>query len=322
MLFTRRPKQQKPSLKLGDTNIEVVQQFKFLGVIFDSRLTFAAHIDYLKAKCNKALNLLRVVAHLDWGADKTVLLRLYQALIRSKLDYGCVVYGSASKTQLEKLDVIQNQALRLALGAFRTSPVNSLHVEANETPLCLRRQKLSLQYSLKLRSNSKNPAAKCVNNTEHAPMFENKPGHTKPLDLRVSPEELGINPCNIANLKLSDSPPWTLKTPEVLLELSKSKKADINPCTLLGDYQMILDRYPNHTPVYTDGSKIEETVAAAAVCGRHQSDARLPDRSSIFSAELTAINLAFDIIRSSQETNFIIFTDSLSSLQAIAGKKT
>ena len=92
-------------------------------------------------------------------------------------------------------------------------------------------------------------------------------------------------------------------------------------CTLLGDYQMILDRYPNHTPVYTDGSKIEETVAAAAVCGRQQSAARLPDRSSIFSAELTAINLAFDIIRSSQETNFIIFTDSLSSLQAIAGKK-
>jgi len=47
-------------------------------------------------KCVKVLNLLRVLAHTSWGADQEtpLPLHLYRSL-RSKLDYGCVVYGSA-----------------------------------------------------------------------------------------------------------------------------------------------------------------------------------------------------------------------------------
>ena len=86
----------------------------------------------------------------------------YKILVRSKLDYGCVVYGSARQSYLWKLDSIHNQGLRLALGAFRTSPVNSLYVEANEPSLNLRRKKLSLQFCLKLKSNSANPCHEIV----------------------------------------------------------------------------------------------------------------------------------------------------------------
>ena len=45
------------------------------------------------------------------------------------------------------LDTVHNQGFRLALGAFRTSPVSSLNVEADEPSLWLRREKLSLQYA-------------------------------------------------------------------------------------------------------------------------------------------------------------------------------
>ena len=93
---------------------------------------------------------------MDWGADRKVLLILYRLLVRSKLDYGCVVYGSARQSYLRKLDSIHNQGLRLAIGAFRTSPVNSLYAEANEPSLNLRRKKLSLQHYLKLKSNRHN----------------------------------------------------------------------------------------------------------------------------------------------------------------------
>ena len=84
-----------PELTLNGSKIEVVPEFKFLGLYFDSKLTFIPHINYLKSKCQKALNLLRVVSHIDWGADRATLLKLYKSLIRSKLDYGCIVYGSA-----------------------------------------------------------------------------------------------------------------------------------------------------------------------------------------------------------------------------------
>ena len=62
-------------------------------------------------------------------------IQLYRSLIRSKVDYGSLVYGSARKSYLKMLDSVHHQGLRLALGAFRTSPVESLLAEANEPSL-------------------------------------------------------------------------------------------------------------------------------------------------------------------------------------------
>ena len=104
----------------------------------------------LKAQCKEALNLIRVVAHLQWGGDRDTLLMLYRAIVRSKLDYGCIVYGTASNANLRQLDSIHNSGLRLALGAFCTSPVSSPYTETNEAPLEERRLKLSMHYYLKL----------------------------------------------------------------------------------------------------------------------------------------------------------------------------
>jgi len=132
----------EPTLLLNGTPVPVVEETKFLGVIFDRKLSFMPHIKHLKDKCTKALNLLRVLVHTSWGADQETLLHLYRSLIRSKLDYGCIVYGSARGS-------IQNHALRLCLGTYRTSPASSLCVEASEPPLYFRRKKLSLQYSIK-----------------------------------------------------------------------------------------------------------------------------------------------------------------------------
>ena len=40
-----------PVLKLDGVEIPVVDQYKFLGIIFDRKLSFIPHINYLKAKC-------------------------------------------------------------------------------------------------------------------------------------------------------------------------------------------------------------------------------------------------------------------------------
>ena len=55
-----------------------------------------------------ARDILRVVVYTDWGADRIVLLRLYRALLHSKLDYGCVAYGSARQSVLKQLDPIHH----------------------------------------------------------------------------------------------------------------------------------------------------------------------------------------------------------------------
>ena len=109
----------------------------------------------LKTQCKEALNLMQVVAHLTWGGHRKTLLMLYRAIVRSKLDYGCIVYGTAQNTKLRQLDSIHNSGLRLVMGAFCTSPVST---EANEAPLekcCL---KLSMHYYLKTRACTSNQA--------------------------------------------------------------------------------------------------------------------------------------------------------------------
>ena len=86
-----------------------MKEAKFLRLIFDTKLTFKNHVQHLKSSCQKALHILRVVAHADWGADRIVLLHLYRALVRSKLDCGCVVYGSARQSILKQLEISFHQ---------------------------------------------------------------------------------------------------------------------------------------------------------------------------------------------------------------------
>ncbi|GFT03525.1 uncharacterized protein TNCV_2986511 [Trichonephila clavipes] len=135
-----------PEIRIRAVQIPVVPDVRFLGVIFDRRLTFLPHILHLRKRCEKSLNLLKVLSNTSWGADRTSLLRVYQAIVLSRIDYGCVVYGSACNSTLKKLDPVHHMALRICSGAFRTSPMQSLYVNCHQLPLDLRRRKLSLAF--------------------------------------------------------------------------------------------------------------------------------------------------------------------------------
>ncbi len=126
-----------PQLTLGGFPIPVVEQTKFLGLIFDWRLTFKPHIWQVKVKCLWALNLLTVLSYSDWGANKATLLIRYHSPIWSKLDYSWMVYGSACQTNIALLDPVHNQTIHICLGAFQSSPKDSLSMEASEPPLAL-----------------------------------------------------------------------------------------------------------------------------------------------------------------------------------------
>ena len=113
--------------------------------MFDSKLDWKAHIQQLKSKCNKALNLMRSVSSTEWGADQRTLMMIYRSLIRSKIDYGCIVYNSASSRELVSLESVSNEAMRISSGCFRSTPISSLQVITEEPPLQIRRDDLSLK---------------------------------------------------------------------------------------------------------------------------------------------------------------------------------
>ena len=312
-----------PELYLYGSLISVVDDFKFLGLIFDRKLSFIPHIKYLKAKCVKALNLLTDLSHTNWGADRTVPLQLYRSLIRSKLDYGSIVYGSARKSYLMMLDTVHHQGLRLALGAFRTSPVESLYVEAEEPSLYLRREKLALQHAIRLAANPSNPTFKVTFpphiSQEIIDLYDNKPNAIRSFGLRIAPllTSANINKEQIETHSVSEIPSWCIRKPTIDLSLHSEKKSESNPHLLKQNFHELQSYYSDHEHIYTDGSKDEEKVGCAAAKYDDCKKMRIPDGSSVFTAEAKAFDLALDFVKNCTYTDKFSDSDSLSVLQAI-----
>ena len=176
-------------------------------------------------------------------------------LVRSKLDYGCFIIGSARKSYLRCLDSIHHLGLRLALGALRTSPVESLYVEANEAPLSLRREKLALQYFTKLQSCPSNPAFDCTIIPKYQECFARKESAIPTFGIRAKSllEHSNISNNNVHETIIPEVPPWTLDQPRVILDLSNLSK-DTSSLVFTQKYNEIKDEY-SCVPVYTDGSK-------------------------------------------------------------------
>ena len=89
----------------------------------------------------------------------------------------------------------------------------------------------------------------------------------------------------------------------------------------------------SHDEVYTDGSKMTERVGAGAVFNRHfqngettsrQLSKRLPDNSTIFATEATAIRMALNYFQHMGPVHHdvVVYSDSMSCLQEIEGEDT
>ena len=184
---------------------------------------------------------------------------------RSFVDYGSVVYGSARESYLRILDPIQNHALRLCLGAFKTSPASSLCVQANEPPLYIRQRMLSIQYSLRLGSSQSNPAYNTVFSPKFKASFSSKPNQIPTLGIRIAPEleKIDFKRNTVPQLSVPATPPWLLRRPVIDLTLHSSDKSVTPPEVFKVRFYELCDRFKIFYHIYTDGSKIGHRVSAA-----------------------------------------------------------
>ena len=139
-----------PTFRLGDTVLPFVDSSKFLCLVFDKPSTWRQHIHSLWTQCNSALNVLRMISGTSWGADRVTLLWLHRVLITSVLDYGRIVYGCASATNLHTRVTVHHVGIRLATGGFHTSRIECLLVNAGEPFLSLHWDILLCSYSAEI----------------------------------------------------------------------------------------------------------------------------------------------------------------------------
>ncbi len=241
-------------LKIYNIELEQVKVIRFLGLWFDSKVTWNCHLSKMEEKCKKILNVMRCISGREWGADRIALKTIYTTMLRAILDYGCLTYRSATKSQLGKLQRIQSQALRICCGAFSSSPVPALQVEMGEIPVHLRRKQLILTYWANLKGQKDNHPTKCLleERWEHGKRKVNSFAWIiKDLEQEIKLNEFRIIPV----VTIPIIPVWILSQPIdlCLLKSRQGKGQYMLETEVIVEY--ISSKYEHFIQVFTDASK-------------------------------------------------------------------
>ena len=126
---------EKPTFKIGETEIECEKTVKLLGVEIDYLLTFDTQVSNMCKKASQQINVLkRIGKYLNFESRKAV----YHAFIMSTFNFCPLVWHFCSKTNTEKLERIHFRALKFIFQDFDTSYEN-LILRAGTTSLHLSR---------------------------------------------------------------------------------------------------------------------------------------------------------------------------------------
>lgn len=97
------------SLNIGDSNIEIVDTIKTLGVFFHKKMSWDTHVNYLITSVSKCAGIL---AKCRYFLPAWIKLIIYNAFIMSHVNYCFLVGGSTAHTNTNKLHLLQKKAIR------------------------------------------------------------------------------------------------------------------------------------------------------------------------------------------------------------------
>ena len=145
----------------GETEIEINNHaikssstVRFLGLIFDYKLSFVPHINMLKQKCNKRMNIIKFLCGVKWGSAPKTLNILYKSFVRSVIDYGSFICYPKTQHHIEALEKIQFAGLRIVMGYRISTPTNIILSESKAPSILERTKFLCKCYLAKIRLNS------------------------------------------------------------------------------------------------------------------------------------------------------------------------
>ena len=113
MCFLRKRPEIQPLCVNGKV-LETVMSHKVLGLIIQDNLKWNKHIEMSISKASKRLHIIRVLQR--GGVPPQDLLHVYYALVRSVLEYCCVIWHNSLPKYLSKnIEMVQKRALRIIL---------------------------------------------------------------------------------------------------------------------------------------------------------------------------------------------------------------
>ena len=102
------------TISVNGTYIKRVSQFKYLGVVFDERLSWNDHVKFILAKAGKRVGVLgRIRYCITWHSAKII----YTSMIRPIVEYCDTVWGCCGQVNKNALESLQRRAGRIVCRA-------------------------------------------------------------------------------------------------------------------------------------------------------------------------------------------------------------
>ena len=303
VLFTRKRKFDLPSkLIVSDQEIPYSDQARYLGLQLDSKLSWKPHVIHKIKHCKKLLFQASQAVGKLWGPHPKAMKWLFNGIVRPSLCYGALAWVGALKMKgvCQKLTSLQRLSL-MSLGHFRRStPTAGLEILSGQPPLDLWIWMEAAMGYRRTRGHRKLEAAALFTR------IRSRVGHRQlcrefitDLDLEIEEEDTIPQEHN-----------WS---PLYQVEKSTFKHGDVSP--------------PEESTMYvfTDGSQLKSEHTGAGFVSflsnqeQHSAMFSLPNESTVFQAEITAIHKAAEYLSALPFPNpVIIYSDSQAALSALA----
>ena len=113
-------------IHFDNSSISRSSSVKYLGVILDEHLTWNEHI---ADTCNKLKRYFKIFYSIRRFLNIEQVKTIYYALIYSRIKYGILVYRSANKNKIARIQTLQNKLLKVLLSRNYRHSTNILHNE-------------------------------------------------------------------------------------------------------------------------------------------------------------------------------------------------
>lgn len=332
-IFSLSTKNQKVTLELDGHPLPVEDNPTYLGVKFDRRLTWKPQIERAEIRAKKRLGLMKKLAGTTWGADTRTLKSLYVGRVRPVLEYGMAAWSTAAKSNLGKVNRIQNQATRIITGAMKSTPIQQLETITGLESLESRQDTKLLTQAAKFKRLPDHPMSTRIlqpakGRLKRTSFIQQSKMLEKTLDIsNQTPQQLRC---------FTELPPWgNHSMPEIYCSIPGITKKESLRDTELKQYtsEHISTEYPRSiwTHIYTDGSAenaVKNGGAGIHICfpnGKEENVA-LPTglNSTNYKAEATAIKIACDNVQNNPNTSnkIVLLSDAKSVLEALQSRKS
>ena len=332
-LFSLSTKVQNVKLTLNGHNLAEDPSPTYLGVTFDTRLTWKQQI---KKCCNKAkrrISIMKKLAGTDWGSDHHTLKKLYIGRVRPVAEYGITAWATAAKSNFDSISRIQNQSQRLITGAMRSTPIKQMEEITGLQPMEERRDTRLLTQAAKFKRLTNHPMHSRMSKPTKARLKRGSFIHQSRRLERALPDLMDHETVPIPTH--ATLPAWKRhQFPSIVTSIPgvERKSTQTDDQRKAFTLEFIDQQYPiqDWTHIYTDGSATEAVRNGGAGIFLRYTDGdeeiAIPTGkySTNYRAEMEALCTAASTVAENPARTtgkVVIFTDALSVLQAIQNSR-